>query len=159
MSMLKRIREMSAELHQMSIESKALSDEDAVEVRDELPKLRSSVNDLIKEIEKQIMDRAEVQPLQVGNKIISNVPKEKQRAHHDQIKNLICGRAQTDPDTGEIFPLEQAVRRAVDFVYSAFVTRAILPRKPFLREFGLKLEDVSFWEETGKDLVIKQAEK
>ena len=121
--------------------------------------LKASANELITRIEGQIMDRAEKQPLKLGGKILQVIPKKKQRAEHEKIKSLIRGRAQTDPDTGEIFPLEQAVRRAVDFVYSAFVTRSSLPRNPFLREFGLKLEDVSFWEETGKSLDEKPADE
>ncbi len=53
----------------------------------------------------------------------------------------------------------RSVQRAVDLVYSAYVARADTPRATFLREVGVTVEAVSLWEETGKDLVVKQAEK
>ena len=159
MSKLAEIHAMCDVLDEWLLDCEALSDEEVVDIREGIPMLKASANALITRIEGQMMDRAEKQPLKLGDKIFQVNPKGKRRAHHDQIKNLICGRAQTDPDTGEIFPLEQAVRRAVDFVYSAFVTRSSIPKKPFLREFGLKLEDVSFWEETGKSLDEKPADE
>jgi len=159
MSLLAEMHAMCDVLDQISINSEALSVEEALDVRDGLTRLKQNVYKLSKKIEEQIKDQLEAQPLQRGDKIYEVRPKGKWRTNHEQLKNLICGRAQTDPGTGEIFPVEQAVRRAVDFVYSAFVIRSHTPKKPFLREFGLKLEDVSFWEETGRSLDEKPADE
>ena len=159
MSLLAEMHAMCDVLDQISINSEALSVEDALEVREGLGMLKSSVYKLSKKIEEQIKDRLEAQPQQVGDKIYEVIPKGKWRTNHDQVRNLICDRAQVDPETGEIFPTLQAVQRAVDLVYSAYVARADTPKAAFLREFGVTVEAVSLWEETGKDLVVKQAEK
>jgi len=159
MSMPAEISAMCDALDKFLIDSEALSIEDAVEVWKELPRLKSKANLLSRAIDKRVKDQLEGQTRQFGDLVIEVVPKWKWRTNHQQVKSLIIEFAQNNPVTGEFYPTGQAVQRAVDFVYSAYVTWADQPKSAFLREFGLTVEDVSLREETGRDLHVKQADE
>jgi len=159
MSLLAEMHAMCDVLDQISINSEALSVEEALEVREGLTLLKQSVYQLNRKIEEQIKDRLEDQPKQVGDLVYKSVPKRKRRTDHDVVKNLISDLAQVDPETGEILRTLEAVRRAIDLVYKAFVAPADLPKTKFLRGIGKSIEEVSTWEETGRDLSVEQADE
>ena len=153
MSMLAEIQAMCDVLDQITVRTESMSVEEALEARDGIAILKSSVARMSKAIEKMLLERLE-QPKQVGDRIIAVKPKGKWRTNHAQVRTLICHRACVDLDTGQIFNAQDAVQRAVDLVYRAYVTRSDVPTMAFLREFGFKTkQEVSFWEETGTELV------
>jgi hypothetical protein len=137
----------------IATDADSLPVDQAAELFELLGLLKRSVSTALDAVSTALSSRLE-QPQVVDGKRYEVTVVGKWRPQHPAIKRLLVGWALVDRDTGESFDREQAVQRAVDLTYDAFVAPTTMPKKRLLDALGVDTCDVATWEETGTKLVV-----
>lgn len=147
------VRSMADVIGGLTADLDSLPLEDAIALLDALGELKRSVNAAHAAVEVALTARLD-EPHIIEGKRYEVTRAGKWRPQHPTIKRLLIGWALVDRDTGEAFEREQAVQRAVELTYDAFVAPSAMPKKRLLEALGVDTPDVASWEDTGPKLVV-----
>jgi hypothetical protein len=136
----------------------SMTPEQAAETLDALQRLKAATATAISMVETQLKQTLE-QPKVINGRLYAVKRDGKWRPIHARIKAALVGWAIVDRDTGETYNREQAVRRAVDLCYDAYVSPATMPKVGLLTSLGLDKSDVAQFEQTGTRLTITDLEQ
>lgn len=96
------------------------------------------------------------QPALIGDTLYVEKATGKWRPDQSRIRARVVGMSSCNPETGELVTAPEAAERAVNFMYTLFVSPSTMPKVGGLDLLGLDKRDVADWEKTGSELSAVQ---